>query len=98
MLNFFLVLGLIPGTNIQLTFNEILLVTILLVVSFRLYGRRPKISIKQEIVQLSRLHSFSYPIPASPPVKSTVRKVEVLPINIVALHLGRVARLIRQVV
>ncbi len=99
MLDFFLVLGIVPGTSFVLTFNEILLVFSLIVAALWLYGsRRPKISIKQEMVQLSRLHSFSYPIPTkfSQPEEPTAHKVEVPLVNIVLPHLSRVVRLIRR--
>ncbi len=99
MLDFFLVLGIVPGTSFVLTFNEILLVFSLVVTALWLYaGRRPKISIKQEVAQLSRLHSFSYPIPAkfSQPEEPTAHKAEVPLANIVLPHLSRVVRLIRR--
>ncbi|HEU5004486.1 MAG TPA: hypothetical protein VFT49_00135 [Candidatus Saccharimonadales bacterium] len=74
MLNFFLVLGLIPGTNFQITFNEIVLSVLVLVFSYvAVSSRRPKIIIKQEFVQLSRLHSFSFPIATNLPADPAPR-------------------------
>lgn len=97
MLNFFLVLGLIPGTNIQLTFNEIVLIFVLSVGGLWLHvKRRPRVIIKQEVIQLSRLHSFSFPI-ANQQVELTGRKAGVLPISISFLRSSSVARLIRRV-
>lgn len=97
MLNFFLVLGLIPGTNIQLTFNEIVFIFALLVGGLWLHmKRRPLIIIKQEVIQLSRLHSFSFPI-TNQQAESTGHKAGVLPVSISSLRSSSVARLIRRV-
>lgn len=97
MLNFFLVLGLIPGTNIQLTFNEIVLAFVLMIGGLWLHmKRRPHAIIKQEVIQLSRLHSFSFPI-ANQQEESTDRKAGVLPVSISSLRSSSVARLIRRV-
>lgn len=98
MLNFFLVLGLVPGTNIQLTFSEILLVFVLYIAGVWLYfNRSQRVVVKQEVVQLSRLHSFSYPIHVMTSEESTGHKAEVLLKDIVSQYLDRVAQLVRRV-
>lgn len=97
MLNFFLVLGLVPGTNLVLTFNEIMLAIFLLAAFIYLRaGHQPRIFIKQEVVQLSRLHSFSFPIPNQPaPAVSIPRKAAALQVNIFAQRLAQAARRFR---
>ena len=97
MLNFFLVLGLIPGTNIQITFNEILIVFLLFVAGLYHYARKDRrVYIRQEVVQLSRLHSFSFPIPTTRQEEETDRKAEAPLKDIVSQYLSRVAQLIRR--
>lgn len=96
MLNFFLVLGMIPGTDLVLTFDEILLAIFILAAFLYLRtGRRPKIIIKQEVVQLSRLHGFSFPIPITLPAESTGRKAVIPQVNIFVQRLTQVVRRFR---
>lgn len=93
MFNELLVLGQIPGTNLQITFSEILLAALL--VGIRLYMRlesRPGQS-RVEAVQLSKLHGFSYPIGLNPAAVSTRRKAVVLVVNTVFHRPGRVFRI-----
>lgn len=98
MLNFFLVLGLIPGTDIQLTFNEILLIFAGLAGGLWLRARRgQRVVIKQEVIQLSRLHSFSYPIQLSRLEESIGHTAAALPKDIVFRYLSRVARRVHRV-
>jgi hypothetical protein len=81
MLDFFLVLGQIPGTNIQITFDEILFAVLLagIYLYVRIESRpdRPRV----ETIQLSQLHGFSYPIGFKPAVRLTRRKAAVLLVN-----------------
>lgn len=97
MLNFFLVLGLIPGTNLVFTFNEIIFVMFALAAFLYLRAtRRTKMVIRQEIIQLSRLHSFSFPMPTlEAPEGPTHHKAEVLRASIYAQRLVQAARRFR---
>lgn len=92
MLDFFLVLGQIPGTNFQITFNEIIFSLLIMWVIYHvvraiLAHSKPK----RQVIQLSSLHSFSYPITAKP-ATPTHRIIEVL---LASIHLAREARLQR---
>ena len=56
MLDFFLVLGLIPGTNFQITFNEIVAVVSLAAIwYFRRQLRRQLVAQKQRLLVFWRL-------------------------------------------
>lgn len=99
MLNFFLVLGLVPGTNFQLTFGEIIFLGLALALfTWRFFARHGHVAdATQPVIQLSRLHSFSYPI-ASQPVQAVPihRKVAALLIDTFVQHLGQAVRRFRQ--
>jgi len=87
VLDFFLVLGQIPDTNIQITFSEMLLVNLVLLGAlFYVYYSRPT-ERPQLDIRLSRLHGFSYPIGLNSPVEPTRRRVVTLPINTWLGHL-----------
>ena len=92
MLDFFLVLGQIPGTNFQITFNEIMIALLFMFVCYyyiKAYrrSRQPQLP----IIQLSSLHSFSYPISLKP-VTPTRRIAEALQASMKLLRAARFAR------
>jgi hypothetical protein len=97
MLDSFLVLGQIPGTNIQITFSEILLVA--LIANLFLYRHLEQRSAEAKIqaIQLGKMHGFSYPIGLNPLVGPTQRKVVALPANIFFRRLGQAFSLVRPV-
>jgi hypothetical protein len=90
----FLILGRIPGTHIQMTFSESLLA--LLFVCLALYlslsSTEPKEPTSVAAIQLSRIHSISYPIARHLEATQLPRKVAILPINI---WLGRLTQHLR---
>ena len=99
MLDFFLVLGQIPGTNFDLTFNEIFLGVLIFTGVFAWKSGLiilPSRPVEREVIQLSSLHSFSYP--AIQPVQSTDHKSLDLLVNAWRSRLSQALRLARQFV
>lgn len=98
MFNFFLVLGLVPGTNFQITFNELVFGMFVLTVAYYVYHHQQQSKEKAvKVIQYSRLHSFSYPVSAQlAPELQIARKVAALLANTFSLRLNQVVRLVRR--
>ncbi len=75
MLDFFLILGQIPGTNLQLTFSEFLLALLILAPVIAWYDLDRAKRVRASVIQLSSLHSFSYPLDSSVPELQTRRTI-----------------------
>jgi len=99
MFNFFLVLGLIPGTNFQITFNEWLIGVLALAIV--LYARSYSQQTKQPIIKISQydtqIHGFSFPISLEPEAQIARRAVAPLA-NTFVPRLSQVVRLARRAV
>lgn len=96
MFNFFLVLGLIPGTNFYLTFDEIMFGVFAMGVAYYVYHHQQESKQKvDQFIEYSQLHGFSFPVTAvlEEPI---VRKVVVPLAGTAALGLNRVVRLGRR--
>jgi len=65
MLDFFLVLGQIPGTDIQITFSEFLLAVSIIAPLVLWYDVDHAKKLRADVIQFSSFHSFSYPLDAS---------------------------------
>ena len=104
MLNFFLVLGLVPGTNFQITFNEVVFAVIAMLAAYyisparQIYRRHQNSKVvAMPIVQYSNLHSFSYPAKLAPE-EQIDRKVVAPLIGTFVLRLNQAVRLARRAV
>lgn len=84
MFNFFVVLGQVPGTNLQITFNEMLIVYGLIACGTIIYAlRTPKLSAPKRLSRVYQLSQFpdyknTYIIPVQP---ATRPKAAALPAN-----------------
>lgn len=98
MFNFFWVLGIVPGTNFQLTFNEIMLGIFALLAAYYIYHHQQE-SKEQviKIVQYSELHGFSFPVTGA--LEGPIGRKAAAPLaNIFAPRLNQVVRLVRRAV
>lgn len=96
MFNFFWVLGLVPGTNFYLTFNEIMSGVLAMAAAYYVYHHQQESKQKvEQVIQYSQLHGFSFPLTVAQEAQ-TVRRAAAPLANTFAPHLNRVVRLVRR--
>lgn len=97
MFNMFLVLGQVPGTNFQISFNELIIACLLVAVFlFARSYKRPQIVSRRltGVYQLSRFNEYKETLVIQAG-RSPHRKVSTLPANIWLHWLGQHWRIVR---